>query len=146
MKEEYFIVFDNTESLEAFIQQRYGYWKELLNKEIVMAPEHNETIGELSIRRVFELTAECCDVKKSDIFQKTRTTPVIEARRFAIAICVEMGQLVTNIARAIEYNHTNIIHHRNKFYDLCDTEQGYQDRFLEINDFVLTKLNQDEKV
>ena len=139
VKEDYFLIFDSSENMEKFIQTRHKFWQETLNKDIVLAPEYNETIDELGIIKIFDFTADF--LKVNNILSRTRKAKIVEARRFAIAICVDQGQLITTIANAIDFNHANIIHHRDRFYELCDTEKGYQDRYLGIHDFVMNQLN-----
>jgi len=142
VQESYGLIFNNIKTVEIFIQERYKYWKNTLNRKLVLAPDHNETIDELGIRRVFELTAEAYGLKPDAIFSRSRKAPLIEARRFAIAICFEVGQSLTNIKNAVGYSHANVIHHRDKFNELCENEYGYLDKYLGLNEVVLNKLNE----
>ena len=140
LKEEYHITFNSPDDVERFIQSRYIYWKDLLHKEMTISPRHNETIEEVEIQRIFKLTASEFGLSQSHIFRKTRIAPIIEARRFAIGICVDLGLSVSAIGKAAGLYHATIIHHRNKFFDLCDTEKGYEERYGKIKDAVLSQI------
>jgi len=139
VKEDYFIVFTEDKDLEAFIQDRYAYYKRILRKELFMAQDDNETVDELGIRKIFELTGDFLGLK--GILTDSRKGSLVEARRHAIGICVERHQLLTTIGKAIGQTHSNIIYHRDRFNWLCEHEVGYLDRYIEINEFVLTTLN-----
>jgi hypothetical protein len=141
LKEEYNITFKSSGDVEKFIQSRYEYWKELLGKDMTIAHHQNETLEDVEIQKLFKTTASVMGLAQSHIFRRTRITEIVEARRHAIAICTDLGKTVTTIARAIGFNHATIGHHRDKFFDLCDIDKGYEASYLKIKDSVLTELN-----
>jgi len=140
VREEYNLIFNSYETAEAFIQSRTIYWRELLNMDLVIAPHQNETIEEIEIQKVFKLTASAMGISSRYIL-RTRSEPIIEVRRLAIAICIDFGLSEAIIGSAIGYDRTTIIHHRDKFYHFCEVEPGYEDRYNEVRDKVLKKLN-----
>jgi hypothetical protein len=140
LREEYNLTFKSHDDVEKFIQSRYIYWKELLGKDMNISPMHNETIEEVEIQKIFKLTASAMGLAQSHIFRRTRITDIVEARRYAIAICVDLGMSITVIGKSAGFDHATIGHHRDKFYDLCDVDKGYEAKYLKIKDEVLTEL------
>ena len=140
VREEYNLIFDSYERAEVFIQDRTKYWKKLLNMDLVIAPYQNETIEEIEIQKVFKLTAKAMGISSRYVLRRTRSDPIIEVRRMAIAICLDFGLSEAIIGKSIGYDRTTIIHHRDKFYDFCETELGYEDRYEEIRHKVKKKL------
>ncbi len=140
VREEYNLIFDSHERAEMFIQNRTAYWKELLNMDLVIAPHQNETIEEIEIQKVFRLTAKAMGISSKYVLRRTRSIKIIEARRIAIAICLDFGLSESVIGQAIGYDRTTIMHHRDKFQDFCESEHGYKDRFIGIRHEVKAKL------
>ena len=141
VKEEYSLTFSSHEYAEKFIDERKEYWTNILGIKLVITPMQNETIEEIEIQKVFKLTARAMGISSQFIFRRTRSAAIIEVRRTAIAICVEFGLSVSVIGNAIGFDHSTIIHHRDKFYGLCEYEPGYEDKYNEIKDKVLKKMN-----
>ena len=141
VREEYNIIFGSHDKAELFIGDRKRYWSELFGIELVIEPRQNETIEEIEIQKVFKLTAKKMGISERYVFHKTRSASIIDVRRVAIAICLEFGLSVSIIGHAIGFNHTTIIHHRKKFIGFCQHEPGYEDRYIQIKDYVLSKLN-----
>lgn len=141
VQEEYSITFSDFDKLELFIEKRRYYWKDLYKIDLVIAPDHNETLTRSDIFTVFMYTATYFKIPQSDILKHISKSEIIEARRYAIALCIERGIKPKHIANEIKFNHATIGHHRDKFYKFCDTEKGYHDVYLAYEDYVLTKLN-----
>ena len=141
VREEYNIVFESHDSAELFIQDRHNYWMELLNKNLVISPRQNETIEEIEIQKVFKEAAKAMGLSPRYVFRKTRAANIIEVRRIGIAICVEFGLSVSLIGKAIGFDHSTVVFHRDKFYDLCEFESGYEEKYNKVKDVVLTKIN-----
>lgn len=141
VREEYNTIFRTHELAELFIEERREYWQKLFDMKLKIDPYRNETIEEIEIQKLFKLTAKAMNIDPKFVLRRTRDADIIEVRRISIAICGEFGLSPSNIGRAINMNHTTIIHHRKRFFDLCRLEPGYEDRYNEIRDNVLNKLN-----
>ena len=122
----------------AFIKKHY---ESLYNMELLIEANRNETLTRSDIHAVFMFTAPYLQVPQVDILRKIRKRHIVEARRFAVAICLERGLKPAAIENVIKFDHATIIHHHNIFKDLCKVESGYEDRFIELQEYVLTKLN-----
>lgn len=141
-----FIVGDNTMvsfgdigKADVYIEALHRFYELMYKMELVISPDRNETIEEIDIHKVFGMTGDYFKIQ--DVLGRTRVPFVIEARRYGIMICIERGLKPVAICRAIGYDHATISHHQKKFSGFCETEKGYHDRFLEVQDYVLTKLS-----
>ena len=138
MTEEYFLTFSDSDDAETFIQQRYRYWRELLDKELKIDQSVNETISEIEARKIFRLTANWFGLK--NIMSKTRRPQNVEARRTAIAICLGRKIGPAELERCVGIDHSTIVHHRKKWENYMETERAYRERYDEIEEYVLSKL------
>lgn len=141
VQEEYSLTFSDFEKLEMFIQSRAVYWKEMYEMELVLAPDHNETLSRSDIFAIFMFTATYFKIPQADILKHTKKSEIIEARRYAIALCIERGIKPKHVANEIKFDHATVGHHRDLFYKFCDTEKGYHDIYMAFEEFILTKLN-----
>ena len=141
VREEYGIVFDSHERAELFIQERKKYWESVLNMELKLSPMQNETIEEIEIQKIFKFVAKAMGKNPKFILRKTRDGDIIRVRRYAIAICRDLGLSTPTIGKAIGQDHSNIVYHDRKFHEFCEVEPGYEDKYNEIKDSVLVKLN-----
>jgi hypothetical protein len=141
VREEFGLTFGSHETAEVFIQSRHKYWQELLNHDLFMAPQQNETLEDLEIIKLFKLTAKYYGVQQKYIFKRTRIPKVIEARRIASAICTDLALSPAVIGHAIGFDRTNVIHHLNKFDGYYETEPGYKEKYHEIKEAVLNDMN-----
>jgi len=136
VREDYFLVFENDELAEKFIQERHRYWSGLYGVDIMMAPNKNEVITELDIKKVFRHVCKYLGVSYPEIYAKTRKAEYIEARRFGIMVCIDYGQSQDDIARVLKKDHSLVAHHKKKFYDLCTVDKNYEAKFEKILDHV----------
>lgn len=141
VQEEYSLTFSDFEKLETFIQARSAYWKEMYKMNLVITPNHNETLSRSDIFAIFMFTAKYFNIPQIDILKRTKKSEIIEARRYGIALCIERGIKPQHIAREIRYDHATIGHHRDLFYKFCDTEKGYHNTYMGLEEYVLEKLN-----
>ena len=132
-------MFPDLDAAEIHIRDRHEHFEKLYKMELIISPDRNETLEEVDVKRVFDYTGEYFDI--SNILGKTRIPYVVEARRQAIIICIERGLRAQVVSRAIGFNHATISHHQKIFKNLSKTEKGYYDRFLDVQDYVLVKLN-----
>lgn len=133
------VSFGDIDKAEVYIEGLHKYYEAMYKMELVISPNRNETLEEIDIHKVFEMTGDYFKIQ--NVLGRTRVPFVIEARRYGIMICLERGLKPSAIEKAIGYDHATIGHHKKKFYHFCDTEKGYHDIFLEAQDYVLTKLN-----
>lgn len=135
------LTFFNYEKMEKYISERKRYWSELLGEELVMSPDSNETLMMADVLRVLKLVCVKSDTPFVKANSKYRGGREVEARRFTIAICARRNMQITTIAKGIGQDHSNVTHHIKTHDNLCFTDTSYNQRFLEIDDYVLSKLN-----
>lgn len=140
VKEEYLIAFDNYSSMELFIQDRYKYFKSVLNKELVMAPDNNETLKESEIKKVLELVCKFRGVNHLRAASRSRKDDYIECRRIAINICYDRHMQKTTIGKAYKLSHSNVLHHINKLNALCEVDRKYAIEYEKADEYVTSKL------
>lgn len=138
--ENHYITFFNVDDLEIFIQDRFKYYRGLIGREMVCAPDMNETLFTIEVNKVFKLTAKYFHLTYGQLFGKTRKTEIVEARRMAIVICLNRKVQKTVIAQAIGKNHATIIHHEKVFNNLIETDKSYYSVFLDLEEYVLSGL------
>ncbi len=133
------------EDAQTFISQRLSFMqKEYPHREIVIAPDMNETMTELEVKKVFKLTAVHFGITYEQIANGGGKNKFVEPRRVAINICKERKVQDYNIQNAIGIAHTMIVYHKREFNNLMTTNKSYAEKYLEAEEYVLTKLNQDE--
>ncbi len=141
---DYFTTFHGEDAdvhLENFIQDEYLYMQLVLKRtpeNLKLAQDSGETLDELEVRKTVRLIAKYRGVDYKGVTSRSRKTEYIEVRRMAIALCVERNTRITTIAKAMKLHHANVIHHRDTFKNLCETEQKYKDEFEEASDYVAT--------
>ena len=138
--ENHFITFYDVYDLEAFIQDRFKYYRGLIGREMAMAPDMNETLFTIEVNKVFKLTAQYFHLTYGQLFGKSRKGEIIEARRMAMAICYNRKVQKTVIAKSINMNHATIIHHLKVFENLIETDKSVYETYLGLEEFVLTQL------
>jgi len=138
--EGYMLTFGSSELAEKFIQKKYKYWGKVLNVELVIAPDINETIHELEVIKVFKLTARYYNILYRDLMSKTRKSENIEAKRIAINICKGRNVQDAVICRVTKLDHSTIVHHKKKFKALVEYETGYVAKYEAAEEFVLNSL------
>lgn len=140
VRENTSITFSTEQKAEKHIQARFEYWSNLYDMKLKMAPDKNQTIQEVQIKTVFRLVAEYFNISADLIFKRRGKTKIIEAKRYAIGLLSDIDIGPSAIQDATGYDHATAIHHRDKFYYFCDNEKGYYDTFIDMKDYVMSKL------
>ena len=138
--EDYFITFRNDDAMEAFIQDRWDYWKRTLDMGLLFAQDSCETLDELNIRKTVRLVAKYFKVDYKGAISRSRKHEYIEVRRMAIAICLSRHTLLTTVGKAMNMHHATVIHHRDTFKNLCETDDKYKQDFDLVENYVGTQM------
>lgn len=134
--EGYMLTFGSDEHAEEFIQKRYKYWKKILNIDLVIAPNMNETIHEIEVVKVFKLTARYFNIPYRIMTSKSRRKDLIEARRVAINICKARGVQDSIISRVSKLDHSTIVYHKKKFLDLIEYDKQFVKTFDDVDEYI----------
>lgn len=142
VQEDYYcLMFANIDLANSFITNRKSYWEGVLITKLTISPDMNETLKIVEIKKVFRYTARNLQIPINEVLSKSRKRRLVDARRYAIMICRERGMSHALIAEQIGMDRTTIIHHENMMRDLMEVDQEINDKYYEIEDFVLTSLN-----
>ena len=139
--EDYNLTFAKASDAEKHIQKRYKYWTDLLKIDLVIAPNLNETLEHIEIKKVFKLTAKHLKLDYSDVMSKSRKPVLVEARRLAMNICLERGVKKARITDAVGITHDIIIHHQNKWAGFMEIDPDYAFNYGVIEEYVLKNLS-----
>ena len=139
--EGFALTFYTYRQMEAFIQERKTYWSELLNLELLISPDNNETLIKSDIIRVLELVCDKMDVDYESACSKYQGGEEVEARRVTMGICFDQGLKKITISDALGINHSTALHHIKTLTDRCSVNAPYRKLYLDTKDYVLTRLN-----
>lgn len=132
IREELSIEFTYHDDMENYMQSRYAYWTEVLDKMIVMAPDHNETMAGIEINRILRMFARKLGIPVRGVRSRSRKADYIEARRMIINYCSSRGIMNVTIADALSYNHATVGHHIHTHNNLMEMDKRYRDRYTQI--------------
>jgi len=134
------LTFGDSEIAEKYIQRRYKFWKKTLDMDLVIAPNINETLHELEVVKVFKLTARFYNILYRQLMSKSRKTELVEARRIAINICKGREVQDSIISEVTKMDHSTVSFHKKRFKELCQTEKGYIQKYTDVEEYVLEKI------
>lgn len=141
LTEDYYITFGGDEVMERFIQDRYKYWKELLNMDLVIAQDSCETLVELDVRKTLRLLCRCFKVDYRGARSDSRETKYVEVRRITMVICRKRGTNLSVIAKALRLKqHGTVSHHIDKFWALHETESKERADFIEAEKYIIKHM------
>lgn len=143
------LIFKDIEHLNIYIYAQKKYWEEMYSTKLTEAPDHYETMKPHQIERVFRLTAGQFQFHPSLMFSSSRRGEIMEAKKYAVKICMDAGMTEPIIAEQIQlkypdvkgYDRTTIIHHYEEIVNLIHTEPGTKMRYEEVKDKVRVSLN-----
>lgn len=139
LREGYDIVFNNHETVEIFIQERYEYWTEKLKKELVIAPSANETLEEIEIQKVAKLAAKYMNISYK-LVKTSRKRKHTTVKQYIIHICRGRKATLESIGEVLGCGHSNVIYHLNQAKGFIETDKIYREKYEEVEDFVLSQL------
>ena len=135
-----FITFDTYEHMELYIQDRRIYWRDLLNLELTISPDNNETLLEKDVLKVLRLVCEKLGVDFDSAISKYQGCQEVEVRRFTIGICNNRKVQKTTIAKVLNLDHSTISHHTKTLMNLSKVDASYRKLFLDTEDYVMQKI------
>ena len=138
--ENYAIQFTDFDDLERFIEDRFKYFKELLDKELFMAPDYNETLTEIEVKNVLRITAKHCGILYRSAISRSRKRELVDVRRMAINYCRFRKISFVAIANALGLNHSTVMHHELTHNNLMSTDERYSDRYKDVFNAIESKL------
>ena len=137
--EDYFLTFRNKEMLEKFLNKKHKEFEEILGMKLVFAQESAETLAEIEVYNILKMVAKKLGVSL-EAAQNESTKDAVEVRRFTIKICIERHVRIGVIAKSLNMAHDLVIYHRNKLDNIFEVDKKYNDRYIEIEDYVFSTL------
>jgi hypothetical protein len=134
------ITFQMYEQMELYIQERKEYWSKLLNLELTISPDNNETLLEKDIDRVLKLACGRLGVGYESAKTRYQGGPEVKARRMTIAICINRSVEPVSIRNVLGLDHSTISYHIKTNINLCETNTLYRSLFLEVEDHVMSEI------
>ncbi len=143
------LTFRDVEHMNIYIYGRKQYFETLFSTKLTESPDSYETMKRSQIERVFRLTAKQFEFHPSLMFSSSRRGEIMEAKKFAVKMCMMGGMTEPIISDEIQkhypgvkgYERSNIIHHHQEINNLIETETKTKVKYALIKNKVLIELN-----
>ncbi len=142
--EDYDLTFADKNYCELFIQDRYEYWKAVLEIDLVIAEDKNDTLKEIETQNILELVCKYTGVDYLQARSKSQKRKHVEARRFAMAISLGRKVNKSTIGRALGLDHATVLHHLTQLDNLCKFDAEERRQYMDLEDYVMINLNDNE--
>lgn len=140
VRKDYFMEFKDEAQAEIFIQAEFKYFTSLYGK-ITFAHNMNDTLTEIQIKSVLRLVSSFLGLRYRDVISKSQKREFVEARRFAVMICIDKGKTRESIYEFLKIDHSTVVHHVKQFRNLTSTDPSYRNKYDECLEFVSISLN-----
>jgi len=146
VREDYNLIFRDSDYAEIFIQSRMDFWTELYSMNLVLAPDMNETLQEIEIKKVFKLISKFCKVPYKYVAGDSRKRIHTDPRKFGI-IWLRFRKIGPSaIAHCIGVDHSTVSYHYKEGLKYMETDSNFNDKYYEIDEHLAKILTgkQDE--
>jgi hypothetical protein len=140
-RKDYFMEFETLDYATTYIEAENKKYSELYGIKLVFSEDTNETLTEIEIKRVLRLTARFLNLRYRDVISKSQKRELVDARRYAVIICLTRGKTRSSICEFLHINASTIPHHIKQFKNHCDAYQKYQETYYECFEYVMQNLN-----
>lgn len=142
VSEDLSIKFETSADLEMFLQDYCRVWEKRLRKKLTVAQKTKETMSTTEIKKIFRLAAIYHNYPIQKVLSKKRQVQyVVDVKRQAILICVNLHYSLSEIGRAINHKHDLVIYHRDKCRGFIETDPDYARRFKDMEEHIMETIH-----
>jgi len=140
-RKDYFMEFKILENAIIFLDAEHKYFEEVYKRKLVFSEDMNETLTEIEIKRVLRLVAKFLKLRYGDVISKSQKRELVDARRYAVMICISRGKTRSSIYEYLKIDHSTVTHHIKQFRNHCSAYPKYRETYEECFEYVISQLN-----
>ena len=140
-RKDYFMEFETLDYATKYIESQNKKYSDLFGMKLVFREDMNETLTEMEIKRVLRLVAKFLNLRYRDVISKSQKRELVDARRYAVMICIARGKTRSSIYEFLHINHSTIPHHIKQFKNHYSAYPKYKANYDECFEYVMTNIN-----